>query len=227
MAGNDLALDTTNTDNDLDMMNPAAERKLHWMAKVHDFLEMWHGSQNLHATQKECRAKHTEMTAVGYISGTEEIINVSWSNFQHDGMAAFELLERSPLPPALSAKDLPGGRTQMVNILSIRGINQDPGESDEDSAPKSILDTKNLLHWDGDLDNPMNTEDDWEANTESDIELDKGNNDPETPELQDVNARPIVPGLIQPTQRSKKTAETVLMMVSTMEMRRNMGNKKK
>jgi hypothetical protein len=33
------------------------------------------------------------MSAVGYISKTEEIVKVSWSNLQHDGMAAFKLFE--------------------------------------------------------------------------------------------------------------------------------------
>jgi len=48
------------------------------------------------------------MTAVGYISDTEQIIKAFWSNFQHDGVATFKLSERSPLAPALSANDLPG-----------------------------------------------------------------------------------------------------------------------
>jgi hypothetical protein len=79
------------------------------MAKVHYFLEKWQGSQNLHATQKESRTQNKQMTAVGYISNTEEIVKASWSLFQHHGAAAFTLSERSPLPPELSAKDLPGG----------------------------------------------------------------------------------------------------------------------
>jgi len=41
LAGTDLELDTTNTENDLEMKKEAEERKLHRMAKVHDFLEMW------------------------------------------------------------------------------------------------------------------------------------------------------------------------------------------
>jgi hypothetical protein len=49
------------------------------------------------------------MTAIGYISDTEEIIKVFWSNFHHEGAAAFKLSEKSPVPPALSAKDFPGG----------------------------------------------------------------------------------------------------------------------
>jgi len=56
------------------------------------------------------------MTAVGYISDTEEIIKASWSNLQHHGAAAFKLSEKSPVPPALPANDIPGGRTQVLNV---------------------------------------------------------------------------------------------------------------
>jgi len=105
LAATDPELDTMNTENDSEMKKEAEERKLHSMAKVHDLLEMWQGSQNLRATQKQSRAQNNQMTAVGYISDTEEILKSSWSLFQHDGAAAFKLSERSPLPPALSAKD--------------------------------------------------------------------------------------------------------------------------
>jgi len=50
LAGTDPELDTTNTENDLEMKKEVVESKMHRMAKVHDFLEMWQGSQNLHAT---------------------------------------------------------------------------------------------------------------------------------------------------------------------------------
>jgi hypothetical protein len=42
-----------NTENDSEMKNEVEERNSHRMAKVHDLLEMWQGSQNLCATQKE------------------------------------------------------------------------------------------------------------------------------------------------------------------------------
>jgi hypothetical protein len=102
-------MDTTNIENDSEMKKEAEERKLQRMAKVHNLLEMWQGSRNLRATQKECRAQNKQITAVGYISDSEELVKSSWSLFQHDGAAAFKLSERSPWPPALSAKDLPGG----------------------------------------------------------------------------------------------------------------------
>ena len=103
------------------------------------------------------------MPAVGYISDTQEIVIASWSLFQHDGAAAFKLSERSPLPPALSAKDLPGGRTQILNVRRIRRINCHPVESDEDSAPECISDTNDWLNWYCSLDNPNDSEDDCAA----------------------------------------------------------------
>jgi hypothetical protein len=33
------------------------------------------------------------MTAEGYISHAEEIVEESWSNFEYDGLAAFKLSE--------------------------------------------------------------------------------------------------------------------------------------
>jgi len=60
------------------MKREVEERKLHQMAKVHNFLEMWPGSQNLCATQKESCAQNKQMTGIRYISDTEEVVNVSW-----------------------------------------------------------------------------------------------------------------------------------------------------
>jgi len=53
LASTDPELDTTNTENESEMKKEAEECKLHRMSKVHDFLEMWQGSQNLCAIQKE------------------------------------------------------------------------------------------------------------------------------------------------------------------------------
>jgi hypothetical protein len=98
-------------------MNQAAEEwKLQRMAKVFNFLEMWQGSQNLRATHKKSHAQNKQMTAVGYILDTEESVKASWSFDQHDGAAAFILAERSPLTQPLSAKNRPGGQTQILNV---------------------------------------------------------------------------------------------------------------
>jgi len=227
LAGTDLELDTTNTETNSEMEKEVEEWKLHRMAKVHDFLEMWQGSQNLRSAQKEPRAQNKQMTAVGYISDTEEIVKASWSLFQHDGAAAYKLSERLPLPPALSAKDLPGGRTQILNVHRIRKINRYPVESDEDSAWESISDTDDWLNWNGDLYNPNDSEDNCAADDESDIEPNNGVDDSECPGQQEVSATPNVPGLVQPTQKLKRQVEKVLVTVNAVETRRNIGGKKK
>jgi len=179
LAGTDAELDNANTESDSETKKEAEERSLHRMAKVHDFLEMWQGSQNLRATQKESRTQNKLMTAVGYISDTEEIVKAFWSLFQHDGAAAFKLSEISTLPPPLSAKDLPGGWTQILNVRQIRRINQHPVESDDDSAPDSISDIEDWLNWNGDLDNSNDSEDDCAADVESDMDQDNSIEDPE------------------------------------------------
>jgi hypothetical protein len=96
--------------------------------------------------QKETRTQNNQMTAIRYISDTDEIVKASWSLFQYGGAAAFKLSERSPLPQALSAGDLPGGRTQILNVRRIRRINCHPVESDEDSTPDSISDNEDWLN---------------------------------------------------------------------------------
>jgi len=65
LAGTDPELDTTNTENNSEMKKQVEERKLHRMAKVHDFLEMRQGSQNLCSTQKESRPQNKQTTGVG------------------------------------------------------------------------------------------------------------------------------------------------------------------
>jgi len=227
LAGADPELDTANTENNSEMKKEAEERTLHRMTKVHDILEMWQGSENLCATQKESRAQNEQMTTVGFISDTEEIVKVSWSLFQHDGAAAFKSSERSPLPPASSAKDLPGGRTQILNVRRIRRINRHPVESDGHSAPESISDNDDWLNWNGDLDNPNDSEDNCAADDESDIERNIGIENSEYPEQQDVSTAPNVPGLVRPRRKSKRQAEKVLVMVNAVEMRRNKGWKEK
>jgi len=142
LAGADPELDTTNTKNDSEIKKEADEWKLHRIAKGYDFLEMWQGGQNLRATQNESRAQNKQITAMGYISDKEEIIKASCSLFQHDGAAAFKSSARSPFPPPLAAKDLPGVRTQVFNVGQIRRMNGHPIESDDDSAPEIISDTE-------------------------------------------------------------------------------------
>jgi hypothetical protein len=78
------------------------------------------------------------MMGIGCISDTDEIVKVSCSVCQHGGSAAFELSEVSPLPQAVSAKDLPGGRNDILCIHQILIIDCHPGETDEESPLESI-----------------------------------------------------------------------------------------
>jgi len=209
------------------MKKEVEERKLHRMAKVHEFLEMRQGSQTLGTTQNESRAQNKQMTALGYISDTEEIVKASWSLFQHEGAAEFKLSERSPVPPALSAKNLPGGQTQILNVHGISRIKHHPVEIDEDSAPKSISDTEDWLNWTGDLDNPNDSKEHCAADDDSDIEHPNCIEDLQCPEHKDVSAAPNVPGLLRPTQKSKRHSEKVFMTANAVETRGNEGGKKK
>jgi hypothetical protein len=64
------------------------------MAKFNDSLEMLLGYHTLCAAQTESHSQIKQMTAIGYISATEEIVKASWALFQHDGVAVFKLSER-------------------------------------------------------------------------------------------------------------------------------------
>ena len=119
---------------------------------------------------------------MGNISDTEDFINASCYNFHHDGVAAFKLSEWSPVPPALSAKDLPRWHSQVINVHRIKRIDRYPSKSDEDSAPDSISDIEYWLDCNGDFYNAIGSEDNWEADNESDTELDNGVTDSDTTE---------------------------------------------
>jgi len=75
------------------------------------------------------------------------------------------------------------------------------------------------------LDNPNDSEDDYAADDESDIEQNNGIEDSECPEQQDVSAAPNVPGLVRPTRKSKRQVEKVLVTVNAVETRKNKGGK--
>jgi hypothetical protein len=64
LAVTDPELHTTNTENNSEMKKVVEERKFHRMAKIHDFLEMWQGSQNLRAIQKESGVQNKQITTV-------------------------------------------------------------------------------------------------------------------------------------------------------------------
>jgi hypothetical protein len=55
-------------------------------------------------------------------------------------------------------------------------------DCDEDTAPDSISNTDNLLNWNGDCVNPTASKDNWEQDSESDVELGNGTDNPECQE---------------------------------------------
>jgi hypothetical protein len=109
----------------------------------------------------------------------------------------------------------------------MRRINRYPVESDEDSAAESISDTDDWLNWNGNLNNPNDSEEDCAADDEFDIEHNNGLEDSECPEQQDVIPAPNVPGLVRPTWISKRQTEMVLVTVNAVETWRNQGRKQK
>jgi len=202
LVGDCPSLNASQTENNLDFQKEVDERTLHKMAQVHGFLEMWHGSQNLVTIQKESHVHNKQMTAVKYISDTEVIIKTSWSNFQHDGAAVFELSERSPLQPALSEKDLPGRQTHVLNSCRLRRIDGHIGKSDDNGTSGSISNTKNWHTCNGDLDYPNGSEDDCKGDNESHMQLGNGINPSESQEHRVVIALPNLPELTRPIRRS-------------------------
>jgi len=77
------------------------------------------------------------------------------------------------------------------------------------------------------LDNPNNSKVNSAADVESYIAQVNGIEDLECIEQWGVHAAPNVLGLIRPTQKLKRQAENVLVMVNAMEPWRNRGIKKK
>jgi len=113
------------------------------------------------------------------------------------------------LPPELSAKDLPGGRTQILNVRQIRRIDNHAVESDEDSAPESISETENWLNRNADLYNPIDSKVDLAAGVESEVERENRIENLERPNYQYVSAAPNVPALIRPTQSQRDRLKSV------------------
>jgi len=197
------------------------------MAMVHNCLEMWQGCQNLRATKKESYAQNRQIIAIGYFSDTEMIIKAASLKFQHNGAAAFKLSERSPLQPALSAKNVPGGQTKVLNVCRMRRIERHPSEGDGDCTPDGIANTGISLDWNCDEVDPNESEDDCVGDNQSGIELCSVIESSESPEHSMVSVALNVGGLIRPTRKSMKQAEKWVLTVSAMETRSHKGNKKK
>jgi len=129
------------------------------------------------------------------------------------------------MPPSLCGKNLLAGWTEVLNIHQFTRIDYHQVENELDIITESISDNKIWLDWNPNLDNPIDGNDNWEGDNGFELELDNCIEDPETPVQRNMSTAPKVPRLIGPTQRSMKKGKQLLMMVNTMERRRNIGNK--
>jgi len=66
------------TENNLEIKTEAEERKLHRTSKVYDFLEMWHRSHNWYTIEKKSDFQNKQMSGLGHIWDTDEIVKTSW-----------------------------------------------------------------------------------------------------------------------------------------------------
>jgi hypothetical protein len=207
--------DSTATE-DIEVQKAAEEKKLLHMAQVHDFLDMWDGSQKLRRMQRAARAQNREMTAMGFISDTEETVNEGWSSFKHDGVAAFKASERTcGLPASLPQTELPDGRTQILNVRRIRRINRSALESDQESTSDMDTDSEDWLNWDGDVDDLTNDESEHSAaETSENDSLEQCSDFGESlPDGTENIRRPpalFVPGLVHPVRKSQRIEELAI-----------------
>jgi hypothetical protein len=110
-------------------------------------------------------------------------------------------------------------------VRRIQRINHQPVECDMDSSPESISDTEDWLNWNGDYDNPNDSEHDCAADCECVMDQDNSIEDSECSEHRGVSHAPNVPGLIRLIRKSKRHAENMWVTFSAIEIRRNKGVK--
>jgi hypothetical protein len=183
------------------------DQKLHRMAKVHDFLEVWVASRKLRDGQKESRRQNPQMTAAGYISDTEEQEGADWSDFEDDGESALHA-SKSTTPTVLSADKLLDGEPKVLRVAQIRRIDRRAFESDTE-GPET--DAEDCLNWDEEEE----TLDDCVAELQDD---DTANPDEEMQSAMATEphqellalAAPAIPGFVRPQRASKRIASMAI-----------------
>jgi len=78
------------------------------------------------------------------------------------------------MPPALSAKDLPGGQSQILNVSQIGKINSQLVNSREYSTVDNISNTEHWQNWNCDWNNANDREDNSAADDKSHIQQNNG-----------------------------------------------------
>lgn len=188
---------------------------------AHNYVESLQISENLCCTEKEYRTQFEQMSAVGYIAYPEEIIKVFCDKFQLAGVAGLKLKEIYHLLPSISANDLHGRQTVVLNVHCVLRIDPDPAKNINHSAPESISDNEHLLNWDGYQDNSKLNKDDLEAEEETEQELDNAIEHAETPCLEcpaKWSRNVSVNRLVIESIRKR------LMILTAVETRRRKGN---
>jgi len=185
------------------------------MAKVHDFLEMWQDSENLWATQKALYHWNKQITTMGYISDKKQTVKLSWSAFEHDGIAGVKMTEKSPLPPSLLQTELSGTKTKVRNIHWVYNIYLHSTESDDDSYVKTNSDNDYRLHWNSNLDNWTYNENDCKVYNEDVMNLSDDSNVIHEAEESNVPAIPNVAHCIRLVWKLKHTAAIFVINYSS------------
>jgi hypothetical protein len=124
------------------------------------------------------------------------MINTSWCIIQYDVAAAFTAAERSPLPPVLSANDLPSGRTQVLNVCQVKRIDCHPAKSIKNCTLERLSYTEIWLYCSDDLDIATRSEDDCDVYNDLNMELLNGIKAAESPKHHIASTAPNVPLLI-------------------------------
>lgn len=137
-----------------------------------------------------------------------------------------EIVKNITIATSFTSKGPPCRANPIINFRQIKTVDFHPGRSDKNSATENISDTNNWLCWSADFNGPYASEDDWDADSDSNMELDNGCENVETTEHRHTSVAPSVTGLIQPNKLWNEQAVKVLMIVNTMEMRRHKEIKK-
>jgi hypothetical protein len=109
----------------------------------------------------------------------------------------------------------------------MRSIDRNPSELDKTSALEIISDPEHWLSWNGDMDNPKVSHEDYDADDESITGPEIGIKTSQGPEHCIVCAVLNVLELIGPRWRIMKQAEKRLVTVSVLETRRTKRNRLK
>ena len=216
LAGDYSKINPVSIENNVDIKTAQEEVKLHKMVKTHDFLEMWDGSQRLRATQKAVRSQNTQMTALGYISDTEECGERISTDLADDGEVAFRSYVECAPPKTLPLSSLINGKTKVLKLHRIRRVDRLSTQTDDESAPEDATEAEEWLNWNGDVEEAVEdqtTNDLADEESEDDLIMCVRTKEPQVRSV--IDAAPNVLGVVRPTRKSRRLAELAVLPSST------------